>query len=577
MEVHRKKIRYQTSVVAVFLFLTFFFGGLSKELGIPYITVTHQLLTGFSGFYLLIGLILSVKKLGTRSFVTRINFIAFFMFIIQIGIGYFISRDPMNGWLLGAHYVLSVIIFGLVVSVLSLEYSTDSKDKIQFKLSSSFSKHALLSIVFGILVLVSGVYLSNFGIRESCASWPLCHGGTLPSDANGWIVLIHRFVVGTVGIYLLWFNLQAWRKLRTQKVMLTISNLFVVLFFAQGFIGALQTVNGYPAYMLIIHELTATLFVSLGFILLVLIGEKFSNEFEDIQEEIAPIDWRQRIKDLIALNKPIVVLLLLSTTVAGMIIGGGKLPDADVLIITILGGFLAAGGSSAINQYIDRDSDGKMTRTANRPIPSGRLTPAEGLAFGVTALVVAFYLFAGFINLLAALLALAGMAYYILLYSIYLKKRSVQNIVIGGGAGAIPPLVGWAAATGSLNLAAGFLFFIIFLWTPPHFWALALLRKNEYAAAGIPMMPVKRGEAATRRLIFQYTIALFLTTLVMWFLNLAGWIFLVAAIGLGAYLVILARQVLLNGRNRIYYRMYRHSNYYLLILFVFLAIDSVLL
>ncbi len=183
---------------------------------------------------------------------------------------------------------------------------------------------------------------------------------------------------------------------------------------------------------------------------------------------------------------------------------------------------------------------------------------------------------AGLVNMLSALLTLVGMVYYVFLYSILLKKRTVQNIVIGGGAGAIPPLVGWAAGTGSLNLTAGFLFLIIFLWTPPHFWALALTRKNEYAEAGVPMMPVARGEAETERQIFIYTVILVAVTLVMWGLNLAGWLFLGAAVLLGTYLLWLAWQVYRNGRNKIYYRMYNHSNYYLLLLFIAMAVDSVL-
>ena len=218
-----------------------------------------------------------------------------------------------------------------------------------------------------------------------------------------------------------------------------------------------------------------------------------------------------------------------------------------------------------------------MTRTSKRPIPSGRMTPAEGLAFGVTSLLVSFYMLAGMVNMLAALLSLAGMIYYVVLYSILLKKRSDQNIVIGGGAGAIPPLVGWAAATGSLNLTAGFLFIIIFLWTPPHFWSLALTRRNEYAAAGVPMMPVARGEDATRKQIYLYTIILVVATILMWVLGMGGVVYLVGAVVLGVYLLYMARNVWKNGRNKVYYKMYKHSNYYLLMLFIVLAVDAVVM
>jgi protoheme IX farnesyltransferase len=169
---------------------------------------------------------------------------------------------------------------------------------------------------------------------------------------------------------------------------------------------------------------------------------------------------------------------------------------------------MAAGGSGAINQFIDRGDDQKMQRTQKRPIPSGRLTPGEGLAFGVGLALASFFLMVAFVNFLAALLSLAGIIYYVLIYSIFLKKTTVQNIVIGGGAGAIPPLVGWAAATGSLNLPSLFLFAVVFMWTPPHFWALALVRRNDYARAGVPMLPVVRGEQETRWQIFVYTLEL---------------------------------------------------------------------
>ena len=176
--------------------------------------------------------------------------------------------------------------------------------------------------------------------------------------------------------------------------------------------------------------------------------------------------------------------------------------------------------------------------------------------------------------MLAGLLSLAGMVYYVILYSLFLKNRNEQNIVIGGGAGGIPPLVGWAAATGTLDITAGFLFLIVFLWTPPHFWALALLRKDDYASGGVPMMPVIRGERATQVQMFIYTLILVAASLLLWLLGEAGWVYLIGALVLGAYLIMLAWQVLNFGRNKSYYRMYRHSNYYLLLLFVVLAADA---
>lgn len=288
------------------------------------------------------------------------------------------------------------------------------------------------------------------------------------------------------------------------------------------------------------------------------------------------VDSRQRARDLAMLTKPIIIALLLVTTYTGMVVGGRQLPSLALTFWTLLGGMFAAGGSGAVNQYIDRELDQRMTRTAKRPIASGRMTPAEGLAFGLGLLVAAFYIMATLVNLLAALLSLAGMIYYIVLYSLWLKKATVQNIVIGGGAGAIPPLVGWAAVTGTLNIPALFLFIIIFLWTPPHFWALAIIRKNEYKRAGIPMMPVVRGVLATRWQILIYTLELVAVTMLMPILNLAGSIFLVSAIVLGGGLIYAAWRVWREGGNKLAWRMYRFSSIYLALLFMALMVDAVL-
>jgi protoheme IX farnesyltransferase len=275
----------------------------------------------------------------------------------------------------------------------------------------------------------------------------------------------------------------------------------------------------------------------------------------------------------VILSKPIIVLLLLVTTYAGMVVGGKGIPSFVLTFWTMLGGALAAGGSSAINQFIDRDIDRRMQRTAKRPLPDGRLWPAEGLAYGIGAVVLAFYLMAAFVNLLAALLSLAGAVYYVLLYSIWLKRLTVQNIVIGGGAGAIPPLVGWAAASGSLNIPALFLFAIIFLWTPPHFWALALVRRRDYARAGVPMLPVVQGEKAARKQIFIYTLELVALTLLMPVLKITGSFFLISAIVLGAWLIFTAWKVLRGGGNKFAWQMYRHSSMYLAFLFLALVVD----
>jgi protoheme IX farnesyltransferase len=281
-------------------------------------------------------------------------------------------------------------------------------------------------------------------------------------------------------------------------------------------------------------------------------------------------------KDLLLLTKPIVVLLLLVTTYAGMVIGARAWPSLSLTFWTLLGGFMAAGGSGAINQYIDRKDDVRMQRTQKRPIPSGRLTPAEGLAFGVALSLGSFFVLVAFVNMLAALLSLAGIIYYVLLYSIFLKKTTVQNIVIGGGAGALPPLVGWAAATGSLNIPSLFLFAIVFMWTPPHFWALAIVRRKDYARAGVPMLPVVRGEAETRKQIFIYTVELVALTLLIPLFGLGGSIYFIGAAILGLWLLGAAWKVWKQDGNKVAWKMYRYSSMYLAFIFAALMVDALL-
>jgi protoheme IX farnesyltransferase len=343
----------------------------------------------------------------------------------------------------------------------------------------------------------------------------------------------------------------------------------VVLFFAQAFIGAILTTRSFgPAYQ-VFHALTAVA-VWLALLGLVVAAGYLAKD----TVAFPPLDVPRRLKDFLVLTKPLIVGLLLVTTFAGLVAGGKAWPSLALTFWTLLGGALAAGGSGAINQYIDRDLDKNMQRTAKRPMAAGRMTPAEGLSFGLALCIISFYLMAGFVNFLAAFLSLAGMIYYVVLYSILLKKATVQNIVIGGGAGAIPPMVGWAAATGRLDIPAWILFMIIFMWTPPHFWALALVRKNEYARAGVPMMPVILGETETRRQMLIYTVVLVALSLSMSIFHFAGNFYLVSALVLGAGLLIAAWRVYRSDSNKIAWQMYRYSSMYLMLLFLALVVDA---
>lgn len=279
------------------------------------------------------------------------------------------------------------------------------------------------------------------------------------------------------------------------------------------------------------------------------------------------------VRDYLALTKPNVMSLLLFTTLTAMMIAVGGWPSPVLIFWTLLGGALASASSGAINMYLDRDIDALMTRTKKRPIPSGRVQPQHALIFGIVLGAVAFGELALTVNLLAAALSTAGILYYVFIYTMWLKRVTPQNIVIGGAAGAIPPLVGWAAVTDHLGITAILLFAIVFVWTPPHFWALALMKKDEYARVGIPMLPSVRGDAETKKQILIYTAALTALTLAMVPLHLMGVVYLGSAIALDAMFLAFAIWVARSGSRLSQGLMYRFSMLYLALLFAAMVVD----
>ncbi len=280
-------------------------------------------------------------------------------------------------------------------------------------------------------------------------------------------------------------------------------------------------------------------------------------------------------RDLLALTKPRIILLLLVTTVAPMYVAGR--PSVALLVVVLVGGYLMAGGANAVNMYFDRDIDDTMARTKLRPIPSGRMSPAAVLAFGIALATAATFLLARFTNVLTALLALGGFYFYVFIYTRWLKRSSPQNIVIGGAAGAFPPLVGYAAVTNEVDLTALFLFAIIFYWTPPHFWALALLKQKDYGNAGVPMAPLVWGERETMDQMLWYLFILIPLTVLPVAFGALGWLYLGSAAILNA--VFLGAVLKLRATAEwkgIAWWLYRFSLLYLALLFLAMAIDRVI-
>ncbi len=281
-----------------------------------------------------------------------------------------------------------------------------------------------------------------------------------------------------------------------------------------------------------------------------------------------------RLRAYVELTKPRIIELLLVTTVPAMAVAAGEWPGTWVVLATLIGGTLSAGGANAINQVIDRDIDQKMRRTKRRPVPTDRIDPRNGIVFGTALGVAGFVWLWATTNLLAAVLSTAGLLFYVFVYTLYLKRSSVQNIVIGGAAGAVPPLVGWAAVTDSLALPAWIMFAIVFYWTPPHFWALALRYEDDYRAAGVPMLPVVAGKARTLDHIVTYTAVLVGVSLMLYATGAVGTLYLAAAIVLGAGLFAAAWRLRTHTDEAM--RFFTWSNGYLALLFLAMLGDALI-
>ena len=280
------------------------------------------------------------------------------------------------------------------------------------------------------------------------------------------------------------------------------------------------------------------------------------------------------MSDYLALTKPPIVSLLLITALGGMFLAANGKPSLSIVLLVCAGGALGAGGANSLNHYLDRDIDALMSRTWQRPVPGQRISPNKALGFGILLNLVAFLVLATWVNLLAAGLTLAATLFYVFVYTGWLKRSSPQNIVIGGAAGSIPPVVGWAAITGGLDLPALYLFAVIFFWTPPHFWALALLIQKDYERARIPMLPVVAGRQQTVLHIFAYAVVLVALTLLFATSSAVGWVYLGAAALLGGVFIGMAWQLKRQSTARQARKLYLYSLLYLALLFLVMIVDS---
>jgi protoheme IX farnesyltransferase len=417
---------------------------------------------------------------------------------------------------------------------------------------------AMAAAVLVLAALASGVAVRLSGAGLACGTWPACEFTGTP---GAWIDLTHRMAVVGAGVALVTAAAAAWL-LRASADVKRFATMALAFAGADVLLGAVLVWAKLPPADVGMHALFGLLCaMSAAAVPAALRGAAVS----------------ETLAAYVALTKPRVISLLLFTTLAGMFITPRGAPPWYLVIWTMLGGYLMAGAANAVNMWYDSDIDDKMGRTKLRPIPSGRVTPRRALVFGLTLFALSLATFVLFVNVTAAALAVVGFIYYTVIYTHWLKRSTWQNIVIGGGAGAIPPLIGWAAGSGSLSWAAGMLFLIVFYWTPPHFWALALMKRRDYAAAGVPMLPVVAGEAETSRQIVIYTFGMLALTLALTPMGIMGWIYLAGAAALGGLFLYYAWRALRDATPKAIWGLYGYSLLYLALLFVVMMIDRLVL
>ena len=471
-------------------------------------------------------------------------------------------------------------------------------------------------------LMLFGSHVVATGASLVFPDWPLFNGQLLPTFAADPVLaglqmdhFLHRIVAALVGLFVLAAAWEVWRLVRAARrggpplpggeALLALVGTAAALFAIQVVVGALQISTALAAWAVALHIALGAaiwaLLISAAFVAYfaaragastVELGstDKSAGSGSDHQADQADqadhadqadkadkadhqATLRDRIGAYVALTKPRIIELLLVTTIPAMFLAARGVPRLDLMLWTLVGGSLAAGAANAINCYIDRDIDLLMTRTRRRPLPAHDVSPEDALVFGLILGVIAFAVMAFATNLVAAFLTLIAMAFYVVVYTMLLKRSTPQNIVLGGAAGALPPVIGWAAVTGDIALPALILFAIVFYWTPPHFWALSLRLRRDYAAAGVPMLPVTHGVPETTRQIALYSVLMVCLTLVFFAVARMGLVFLAGALVLGALFLLQAFLMWRDGTDARAVRLYKYSITYLTALFALMILD----
>jgi protoheme IX farnesyltransferase len=540
----------------------------------------HRVLASLVGLLLLAMAVLVWRLGGTRHGLGRLMAVLLVLLFVQAGLGGATVLSRLVPFLVGTHLLAAMSFLALLVVFTARVHWASATSPPS---TPGLAPVVHLAVALAFLQIALGGYTSAFGAGLACPDIPLCRGRVVPV-ADPLVILhyVHRLVA--VGLVFAVAALAARARRSRDRVVRTTAALAVLLLTVQVGLGVLNVLTRLAIPVQIAHLGGAAALLAALVALTVrtrLAGQDEAAARGTPGGREAPASagvgvLRSVVADYVALTKPRIVVLLLVTTVTAMIVAAGGPVAWSLAAFTLLGGALAAGAANAINCYWDRDIDALMQRTRSRPIPARRVPAGRALAFGVVLALASVVVLGVAVNWLSALLAFAGIVYYVGIYTMWLKRTSTQNIVIGGAAGAVPPLVGWAAVRGDVGLPALLLFVIIFLWTPPHFWALALNRTEDYRAARIPMLPVIRGTGETVRQIVLYTVALVVVTLLLAGLGVLGRMYLVSAGALAVPFVVLAVRLARHVTPAAAQALFGYSILYLGLLFASMALDRIL-
>jgi len=519
------------------------------------------------------------------------------LFGAQGALGGAVVNSELDPAVVTLHFGLAMIVLGVVIAATSLSFEPAPRAG-----DRAYARLAVLGAIATLALLLVGTYVRAEGAGLAFRDWPLMGGRLVPSfgPRGAAEMFAHRLLAIGVAALVLWLVVKA-RTMPVRSIRLVrLSTMAAALFVGQIVVGGINVITGLSTFPRALHvALSAAIWATMVAIAVIARREPASSDLTTLRssDEVSAAHERPAMVDAgepasigdtltayYRLTKPRIIVLLLITTVPAMMLAQGGVPPVWLMLATLVGGTLAAGAANSINMYLDRDIDEVMRRTRGRPLPAHQVSPERALAFGFWLGAFSFLFLTLTVNMLAAALSLSAIAFYVVIYTMWLKRSTTQNIVIGGAAGAAPALIGWAAVTGSLALPAWILFAIVFVWTPPHFWALSLRFSGDYAAAGVPMLPVVKGEDETRRQIFLYSLVLFGTTLLLAPIAGMGPIYIVTAVVLGGVFVYRALVLWRNpdatsdaaatSSDRSW-RLFTYSIVYLAALFGAVAIDAI--